>query len=318
MTLVLFNIGWMKNYKGQTEEDKIVNGGQYVKVNKRGNEVRNFLPIENFQYGYVRPPGKNHNINLERLGADPSADYVDDVTVVFVAKRPQGSSVVIGWYDNARVWRSPQKHEDRVYYAKASKSECTILKVDERMFRVPRANDPKEKWGMGQSNVRYIDEKDEEAKNFIQKLHQYLESSEARPPKPNGGPRQVDQARKVMVEKAAIDHVIKYYCDKKGFKGNSVEQENKGWDLEFTCEAFRLLVEVKGCSGGAATVELTPNEYKAMKRQSDEYRLAIVTNALKQPRLKIISFNGSDQTWRDQEDREICIEVLEGARIKCN
>ena len=27
MKLVLFNVGWMKYYKGQTKQDKIVNGG---------------------------------------------------------------------------------------------------------------------------------------------------------------------------------------------------------------------------------------------------------------------------------------------------
>ena len=31
MALVLFNIGWMKYYRGQNPSDLIVNGGSYVR-----------------------------------------------------------------------------------------------------------------------------------------------------------------------------------------------------------------------------------------------------------------------------------------------
>ena len=30
MALVLFNIGWMQYYRGQTSSDRIINGGKYV------------------------------------------------------------------------------------------------------------------------------------------------------------------------------------------------------------------------------------------------------------------------------------------------
>ena len=57
MPLVLFNIGWMRRYRGQTETDRIVNGGQYVQDNETGSEIRNFLPAGEHLYGYVQPPG---------------------------------------------------------------------------------------------------------------------------------------------------------------------------------------------------------------------------------------------------------------------
>lgn len=115
MALVLFNIGWMKHYRGQTPSDGIFNGGSYVAEYDTGHEVRNFEPANGRCYGYVRAPrGK---INMLRLGARADAECADNVTVVFTATPPgQGGSVVVGWYRNAQVWRAlakPQRFRPR-------------------------------------------------------------------------------------------------------------------------------------------------------------------------------------------------------------
>ena len=315
MALVFFNIGWMNYYKGQNDSDRIVNGGEYVATNKTGHEVKNFLPIRNYLYGYVRPSGKT--INIAKLGAEPSTKYADDVTIVFTATPLSGGNVVVGWYRDARVWSHEQRDEGRLYFARANRDNCTLLEVDQRDFPVPRAGHPNVTWGIGQSNIRYVEEKDETEK-FIRDLRRYLEDpSKTVVPSPKSSdlPRQSDPDRRVKVEKAAIDCVTKHY---KGYRCISVERENKGWDLEFFRGSLHLLVEVKGCSGHAAVVELTPNEYKAMRRKRHQYRLAIVTNALDNPRLSIVSFNGSDDTWRNQDNRRIRLTELTGARITCN
>ena len=101
---MLFNIGWMKHYQGQTPSDRIFNGGSYVQENKTGGEVRNFKPVNGRCYGYVRTQNGGP-INMKRLGARADADYADDVTVVFTATPPEGGNRVVGWYRNARVWR---------------------------------------------------------------------------------------------------------------------------------------------------------------------------------------------------------------------
>ena len=130
-----------------------------------------------------------------------------------------------------------------------------------------------------------------------------------------GVSRQSDPYRRAMVEKAAIKCVKDCY-KALGYECVSVKSENKGWDLEFTRFAVNLLVEVKGCSGAAGQVELTPNEYAAMRdRRRDAYRLAVVTCALDKPRLLIVSFNGSDKTWRDQYNREVCLDEQKGVRV---
>ncbi len=44
------------------------------------------------------------------------------------------------------------------------------------------------------------------------------------------------------------------------------QKDNCGWDLEYMQAGRSLCVEVKGLSGAALGVELSPNEYAAMKR----------------------------------------------------
>ena len=97
MPLILFNIGWMKYYRGLIDDDRIFNGGRYIEENQTGAEVENFLPKDGFCYGYVGV-SVDHRINLRRLCSEDDARHVDDITVIFTATRPEGGRVVVGWY----------------------------------------------------------------------------------------------------------------------------------------------------------------------------------------------------------------------------
>ena len=313
MALVIFNIGWMNDYQGLTESDPIVNGGSYVRENKSGGEVKNFLPSDDgWYYGYVQPPGSG--INLKNLGAAPDATHADDVTIVFTATPKKGGNVVVGWYQNACVWRDQQKHGDSTYFAKARTENCTLLPPDKRRLPVPRAR--KGIWGMGQSNIRYVKDADE-SEDFVCDLRKCMQDhSGIDRPGPVPSRQQSDPFLRAKVEKAAIKYVAKYY-EGKGYECVSVESDNKGWDLKFTRDVDELLVEVKGCSGDAGQVELTPNEYAAMRNRHlrDVYRLAVVTRALDKPRLSIVRFNESDGTWHDQDDRKVRLNERKGVRV---
>ena len=46
MSYLFCNVGWMADYKGQNENDKIVGGGSYVKREGMGYEVCNFVPYK--------------------------------------------------------------------------------------------------------------------------------------------------------------------------------------------------------------------------------------------------------------------------------
>ena len=91
-------------------------------------------------------------------------------------------------------------------------------------------------------------------------------------------PRIADPEERTRVERAAVDTVKAFY-EALGFAAESVEAENKGWDLEIRKgRKVVLRVEVKGNKGVDILVELTPNEYE--KSGDPQFRLAVVRNAL--------------------------------------
>jgi hypothetical protein len=110
MTLLFCNTGWMEHFQGNTATDTIKGGGSYVIKNGMGHEVCNFVPSGQTLFGFVQSKGEG--MNIARLGADKSTDQIDGITVVWTAKRPNGHTVVVGWYRNATVFRQYQRHTD--------------------------------------------------------------------------------------------------------------------------------------------------------------------------------------------------------------
>ena len=318
MQTVLFNIGWMRNYRGNTAKDQVKGGGSYVEENDYGFEVFNFKPHRGYMYGYV--PASSRSIDITRLGADRRPGSVAGITVVFTATRPSVGKVVIGWYKNAEVWDKLQpapsdaSHE---YFARARKEDCKLLEIDERVLLVPHAKVPGDGFKVGQTPVRFIN-KGEERDPFIVELKRLLKNEGVRiekGKKNTRSPRSDDSNLRMMVEKRAIENVKDYYRGK-GYTCETREKDNVGWDLEFRRGKVLLRVEVKGCSGMEPTVELTPNEYQQMKRNLDSYRLAIVTRALEdKPTLQIVSYDEDRAHWRDQNSNAFRINELVGARI---
>jgi len=101
-----------------------------------------------------------------------------------------------------------------------------------------------------------------------------------------------------------------------GFRVASVERDNVGWDLVATRENLFLLLEVKGLSGHAVCVELTPNEYGQMRAHRGDYRLCVVTDALGQtPTLHCFVYEKHLGVWRTQEGKELEIRGMVSARM---
>jgi hypothetical protein len=115
------------------------------------------------------------------------------------------------------------------------------------------------------------------------------------------GWRNEDPELRVRVERKSVELVVAHYR-KQGFAVESVEKESLGWDLNVIKNGrlwFR--VEVKG-RGGRGDVELTPNEYAAMRDEAIRvsYRLAVVRDALSRaPTLTVFSY-GADG-WRSAD-----------------
>ena len=134
-------------------------------------------------------------------------------------------------------------------------------------------------------------------------------------------PRKTDPEHNAKVEKAAVRTVRKHF-ERLSYTVESVERDNVGWDLEAKFGVRRCLrIEVKGLSRSGPVVELTPNEYEKFQEEADDYRLAIVTDAIfRTPRLMICRFSGERREWIVEMDGKVDggmeIEPRISARIR--
>ena len=334
--MILFcKIGWMENYCGQTANDQIQGGGSYVKKHGIGHEVCNFAPNpdDGYLYGYVQPIAET--IDLKRLDQNSNGVSISGVTVIWVAthhvKKGSLGAKIVGWYCNATVFTTFQPFEHipvlqkengiSRYIIKAPSDQAVLLPVDARVITIPRAQDIK--GFFGQSNVWYGDAKNEDVQKFVHTITNYIEQYEKESILEDLKNKQSyakDQERKVKVEQAAIRTSICYF-EQLGYAVRSVEKDNCGWDLEAEAGRTSLRIEVKGLSGDVFNIGLTSNEYKAFEKKSDDYRLSVVTNALKEPKLFICRFSEEQNGWiaetEGESPKKLNIELISSASISC-
>ena len=179
--IIFCNIAWMKYYEGIFDDDKPMNGGKYVDINKSGGECYNFQDFNGKCYGYFMMYG---NLALENHFKDvKSTDgYVDNVLVIWVATNSNQQTKIVGWYKNARVYRSFQEQTfftnlaGSLYYnIVADSKDCFLIPEDKRTFPIGRAAQSGTGTGMGRSNIWYAES------NFartilIPKVLEYIEN----------------------------------------------------------------------------------------------------------------------------------------------
>jgi len=175
--IIFFNIGWMERYQGlKNANDRITGGGSYVAKKGFGWEIFNYKPFQGYLYGYVEGPKFKSRININRLGA--SQDSIDHVLVIWTAKKPSGGVYIVGWYDNAIVYKhyhdAPQNSKreyadnDLGFYAMAKKRDGRLLLVKIRKFRIPVGKN-----GKGWCNIWYADSPVND--NFRRQVFRYVE-----------------------------------------------------------------------------------------------------------------------------------------------
>jgi Domain of unknown function (DUF3883) len=319
--ILFVNIGWMKYYQGPSLDDPL-NPGNFgyfkQKADRRhplvGHEQWNFREQSGAMYGYVpREPG----INLVRLGADRSADCVDGVLVVFMARDPVEKTLkVIGWYRDATVCRSARfvRHYGKTQVGAmitARADNCHRLSVADRNLKIPTAK--KAPGGVGQSPVWYADLHP----HIVQRVWALVENQSKFKPNRSllsgGSPRNPDPERRLQVELRAMNMAMDYFDHT-----NDVSQLKLGWDIEATSDSGRVFIEVKGISGNEPIFELTPNEYKRMFEHRERYLLFVVTSALSHtPYVRIFRCrtSGPDApAWVSEQGETLKVEPRTGAR----
>jgi hypothetical protein len=114
MTLLFCNISWMKFYAGRDQKDPPLGGGGFPRREGYCGEELNFVGCDDgYVYGHFETIKKNKDrqVNIQRLGASREAEFVDGVDVVWTAPvEGYDPRCVVGWYENARVYRRRQPY----------------------------------------------------------------------------------------------------------------------------------------------------------------------------------------------------------------
>jgi len=303
--LIFFaNIAWMQAYEGVTKIDKPKHGGSYIAEHGTGGEVTNFLKQGEYCYGYVPPHG---DLALERIGGTRRTDTLSNVTVVWVSTSGRFGFVIVGWYKNATVFRHAQRRGGSDYFVKAKVSDCTLLRVQERRFEIPRGGG-----GIGQSNRWYADQPSSRA--LKRRVLEYVRTRKLpgarKISKPSAGSKyQQDVKKRLQIEEKAMRSTELLY-GASGYSVKRVHQDKLGWDLEATRGEELVRIEVKGCSGTVIDAELTPNEYVMMRRFRDSYHISIVLNALQKAEVRVFKYSPKLHSWYDDECSLQCKEVV--------
>jgi hypothetical protein len=321
--IVMVNIGWMTRYQGP-DNDPTLGGHGYLKTHQFGHEAWNFEPINGRLYGYIP---RSAQIDLRRLGG--GGPKMDGVTVVWIARDPEKKrrTKVIGWYRGATIHKDKDHHRmtrggiELEYQVDAPADRAVLLKTDQRHLEVPTA---KIKGNMGQSPVWYGNEA------FLADLRAHIAAASASSKltkKPSKGkPRQSDPEKRKLIELAAVKHATDHYESADGGSRvvESVEKDNAGWDLTVTAGTEVLKVEVKGLSGSEVCVELTPNEYQAMRSAEHraEYVVYVVAEAGTANAKPYVFYHHAERSkaekgliWQTRDGHTLNIKEIPAARL---
>jgi hypothetical protein len=309
--MVFMHTAWMERYDGEDKTPPRC-GGSFVEENGWGGEMFNFRDEDGLVYGYAC--GKGHRINIDRLGANPDDEAIDGVLVIWTATGPGGGVLIVGWYENATVYReyrtdpelgSRVVNSEVIMYSVVARSEdAWLIPPEMRAFRVKTG-----KGWKGQSNVWYADGPHHES--FRNEVLRYVATQKAaflEAHRPLRDPCIHSRDRR-EVERIAVQTVTDHFR-KNGYSVRSVESDNVGWDLEAARGRELLLLEVKGLAGDNISVQLTPNEYEQMIRHRSEYRVCVVTGAgSAEPSLWV--FADVNEEWRSLGRRKTKLQVTE-------
>jgi hypothetical protein len=326
--LLFINAGWQIRYQGPAADDPTLGGHGHLRTHSMGHEAWNFQPYKGRLYGYIP---REAVVRIGNLGATSSDDHAAGVTVVWLARHPStGRTVIVGWYRNATVHRRADAHVlarkggySVKYQIDAPADQAKLLSLDQRTFEIPTK---KEKGCLGQSPVWYgaSDAFRARVRAFIDRDGRH--EPPAKKSVKGGAPRSNDPEARKRIELAAVAYATRYYKSIEGGERTveSVERDAVGWDLNAIGPADTLKVEVKGLTGTEPVVELTPNEYEAMRspEHRNHYVIFIVTEAsTPSERAHIFRYDAEASTkkravWVSHSGRELQIEERTGARLR--
>ncbi len=172
MKVILCRLAWMTHYRG-FEPGYDPGNMNWIEKDEGCSEQWNFMHgPDGYIRGFVMLQRKNKDgnytgtINITKLGSKPNDKFIEGVKVIFFANNPNDKkNYVVGWYDNATVYRTWTRGDNSNSYRKVSgqneffsflvkKDNAFLFDPDERNIFIPSASS-KNIGYPGQSNVFY-------------------------------------------------------------------------------------------------------------------------------------------------------------------
>ena len=315
--LLFLGVARMEKYEGGGDGDKPQGNARHIKKNGECGEMWNFKQEKKYYCGYGMTP-YSAGVDLKKVVGGKNwqkEDEAGNIDVVFLATRPRGGANIVGWYKNATVLHKHYDKKVREKYGHLCWTEVGnefLVDVEDRET-LPKELLPR---GIPQSQIMYLDKKPE----LAEYLRNYIDNNQTkvrtRAFRKNAC---IDQEEKRKIESNAVDAATKHY-ESKGYKVESFEKENCGWDLKVTKQGEKdLRVEVKGHKGGDFNFELTHNEYRNMKKDSKTYRVFVARKALSDnPKTTIFSPYKEKGKWclRDEKGKKLPLDEKTSAHAK--
>ena len=255
----------------------------------------NFRPIDGKLYAYAEPHGSISIGRIQPSFADK--DKVSNVLVIFVARRPTGGQVIVGWYRNATVLSDCVRWDRRArgfpemglgsagrhYNIATSAKHGLLLPLHKRTFD----GVPAGAGGIGQSNICYVLNSDLSRKKekWIDRALEYVRgyqgSNLLRDP---GADEQLlvterlddvyaaaegqgyaqTPAQRRAVEALAMRRAMQHF--RKQYQNVEDVSAKASYDIHCSGGGPELHVEVKGTTGSGHNVFLTRNEVALAKK----------------------------------------------------
>ena len=300
--IAIVKTGWSEMYAG----GRVV--GRHSHINEHGEayEKFNFLPgPENIYYGYIPPIGKGGKGKKKR---SPQPGIKENWLVIFVAaKDGTGRLTVVGWYENANFetghfprpeYNSENDFEtdiagEKFKYCMTTR-KARLIPADQRdetvsgdhIKRTPivylRGNGQDEHWREELAiKVEQIVDSYNPHDLIFSPMHSFPTQEHIK-----------------EVDKVAIKEAISYLESKK-YKISDRQKNNCGYDLLAKRKKSpdpELHIEVKGTSSEKMQFFISRNEWNYMTHP--RWRLLIVTSALNNPKVKLLSKKKVDKLFK--------------------
>jgi len=303
--------GWSEYYRGGPVD------GNFRWLNEgdgEGHEAFNFMPgPDGGYYCYVPPHG--------RASASPSSDEPHGWTVICLAKFPSQKGVhVVGWYQNATLMGEqvprPEYEAGIGFRLDVQGAEFSYsIKSDTAFFVPPEARTaPFSHPSVKQAKFSYLTGPGIETTAAKAEILEILEAELARlaplaiaQPNPVNAPDELEDdidplgrfgtpEHRRTVELAA-ERAATTELERLGYRVVRRSDEKIGYDLQAIPNqgGNELYVEVKGTSGADRRFYMTPKEREFTS--TDGWRLAMVTDALGNPDVKIFTCKQMEQRF---------------------